>query len=341
MTRLRILGLTAVLAFGLTALQVTPAIAQANDGNANAGGDDDRPWAEGVSKDDQRAALKLFSEGNAMLRDSLFVKAVEKYKEAIQHWAHPAIFYNLSLALLNLDKPLEVHESLKKTLAFGPAPIGDDKFEHAQSYLHLVEKQLATIVVSCDVKGANVKLDGHQIFIGPGKYEALVLAGEHTVVAAKEGYVTTTVTRMLAPAKTDTFAIKMFNDEELTRYRRKWAIWKPWTVLGGGSAIFVIGGTLHLLARSKFNTYDDRILACGGCVPSSNLAAKKDNASVMQAAAFAGYIVGGAAAITGAVLLYMNRAKPYRIDPAELNKPVSVTPLLAPGTTGIAATFRF
>jgi len=334
--------LAVVLLLAFAVLHSPPVAAQADTGGVSASdGGDDRPWAKGVSSADQKAALALFSEGNSMLRDSLFVRAVEKYKEAIGHWAHPAIYYNLSLALLNLDKPLEVHESLKKTLLYGAAPIGDDKFEHAQSYLRLVEKQLATIAVTCDVKGAKVTLDGHDLFVGPGKYEALVLAGEHTVVAAKVGYVTTTVTRMLAPDKTETFTLKMFTDDELTRYRRKWEVWKPWTVVGGGSALVVIGGTLHLLARSKFTTYDDRIAACGGCVPSSKLSAKKDNASLMQVTAFTGYLLGGAAVATGAILLYMNRAKPYRIDPSELNKPVTVVPLLAPDTAGIAASFRF
>ena len=349
MTRLAFLTLTATLAMISVVLCRTPASAQtAEPENGSANTEDrawanaeDRPWAKGISADEQRAALQLFSEGNSMLRDSLFLKAVEKYQEAIGHWPHPAIYYNLSLALLNLDRPLEVHQSLKKTLLFGAAPLGEDKFEHAQSYLRLVEGQLATIVVACDLEGARVTLDGHELFVGPGRHQSLVRVGEHTVVAAKQGYVTTTVTRMLAPAKTETFAIRMFTDAELTRYRRKWTVWKPWTVVGGGGALLVLGGTLHLLARSKFQTYDDRIEACGGCVPSANLESKKDNANILQAAAITSYVLGAAVVAGGAFLVYVNRAQPYRVDPSELNQPVSVVPVLAPDSAGIAASFRF
>jgi len=334
MTRLRVFGLAAALLFGLAALHTTPAVAQGS-------GQDDRPWAKGVSQEDQKAALAIFSEGNSMLRDSLFVKAVEKYAKALEHWSHPAIHYNLALALLNLDKPLQVHATLEKTLKFGAAPIGDDKFEHAQSYLTLVKKQLATLTVTCDVKGAKVTLDGHDLFVGPGKHEGLVRAGEHTVIAEKKGYVTTTLTRMLGPGATVKIPVKMFTDAELTRYRRKWTPWKPWAVAGGGGALLLVGGTVHMLARSKYNTYDDRIAACGGCVPSSQLESKKDNAGLLQAMAFTGYLLGAGAAATGAVLLYMNRAKPYRIDPSKLNDKITVTPIIAPDTAGIAAAFRF
>src|SRR5689334_15714480 len=44
---------------------------------------EDRPWAKGVSPDEQKAALDLFNEGNNLLRDALFPKAVEKYREAL------------------------------------------------------------------------------------------------------------------------------------------------------------------------------------------------------------------------------------------------------------------
>jgi hypothetical protein len=63
----------------------------------------DRPWVKGVSAADQSAAIELFHEGNGLLKESLFVQAAAKYREALHHWDHPGIHYNLALALLNLD----------------------------------------------------------------------------------------------------------------------------------------------------------------------------------------------------------------------------------------------
>src|SRR5258706_5080503 len=68
----------------------------------------DRPWAKAVTPQEQKLATDLFREGNALLKESLFVQAAEKYREALRHWNHPGIHYNLALALLNLDQPVEV-----------------------------------------------------------------------------------------------------------------------------------------------------------------------------------------------------------------------------------------
>src|SRR3954454_2214857 len=76
----------------------------------------ERPWVLGVSAVEQKAALNLFREGNALLKESLFVQAAAKYREALRHWNHPGIHYNLALALLNLDQPVEVYKQLETAL---------------------------------------------------------------------------------------------------------------------------------------------------------------------------------------------------------------------------------
>src|SRR5947209_7866588 len=91
----------------------------------------ERPWSRGVAAVEQKAALELFREGNALLKESLFVQAAAKYREALAHWNHPGIHYNLALALLNLDQPVEVYRQLEAALIYGPAPLDADKYEHA------------------------------------------------------------------------------------------------------------------------------------------------------------------------------------------------------------------
>src|ERR1041384_5557334 len=66
-----------------------------------------RPWAAGVSESEQAVALKLYVAGNLEFAESRFAQALAKYKEAIQHWEHPAIRYNMAVCLINLDQPLE------------------------------------------------------------------------------------------------------------------------------------------------------------------------------------------------------------------------------------------
>src|SRR5262245_13867097 len=90
-------------------------------------GGDQRPWAVGVPVDRQNGALKAFQDGNVALNDGLFPNAVERYREALKSWDHPAIHYNMALALMNLDQPIEVEDSLKKAIKYDAAPLEKDK----------------------------------------------------------------------------------------------------------------------------------------------------------------------------------------------------------------------
>src|SRR5262245_15589536 len=154
-------------------------------------GGQQRPWANGVSVGQQEAALKLFQDGNVSLNDGMFPRAVERYREALKSWDHPAIHYNMALALMNLDQPIAVEDSLKRAIKFGADPLEKDKFEHAKEYLLLIEKQLATIEISCQKEGARVQVDGKEVFVvatgQPNVYKARVRIGKHTFYAEKPG----------------------------------------------------------------------------------------------------------------------------------------------------------
>lgn len=337
------------------ALATSPAAAQPAEPSGNGGersltdGDGgERPWAEGVAAEDQQTAIRLFQEGNALLKDSLFVRAVDKYREALQHWDHPAIHYNLALALLNLDKPIEVYETLKKTMEYGPAPLDQDKFEHARSYMQLIQKQLAHIEVVCDAEGAVVSLDGKQLFTAPGKQTVMVRIGEHSVVATKQGFEATTIRRNYGPGEEATVEVKLFTVEELTRYKRKWSQWKPWAVVGGGAAVTLVGGLLHAKARNDFDAFDEAIQACyddsvrNACLPADANVSKRDSAESTQTLAIVSYAVGGAALATGIALVYLNRATPYRIDEQQKGSGgVSFAPVLGREVAGFSASFSF
>jgi hypothetical protein len=209
-----------------------------------------------------------------------------------------------------------------------------EKYEYARSYKNLLEKQLAWVEIACDVPGASVVMDGKPLFTGPGRFEGLVRAGPHTIAATRDGYLPTNLNSALAPGEKAALALKMFTAEDLTEYRRPWAVWKPWAVLGG----------LHWRARENFQAFDREIDACGGCTleQTEQGGPLLERGKLMQNVAMGSYAVGGAAVLTGAVLVYVNRLQPYRINPEERNEQkVGVTPLVGSGVGGVLATFRF
>ena len=310
---------------------------------------DVRPWATNVSQADQDAALQLFAQANGDLRDALFPKAADEYRQALTHWKHPAIYYNLALALVNLDQPVEMYDALTKAMAFGPAPLDEDKFERARGYKILVGKQLAHVELTCDTAGADVFLDGKKLFTAPGKFTGLVRTGEHTVLAKGPGYAPTQLAEKLVSGDTMRLHLKLFTDAELTRYHRKMPQWVPYTVTGAGVLIAGIGGVLHSQASSGFKDYDKAIAACaasdptGGCSTAPEFQSKKDSASSKQTLAFVGYGIGTAALAAGIILIVVNRPSEYRIDPlaGQRETGVAITPIVGAHGGGVAATVHF
>jgi hypothetical protein len=325
------------------------------DENLQAGGSD-RPWANGVTKDRQTAAHLAFREGNAALNDGLFKQAVDRYRTAIKSWDHPAIHYNMALALLNLDQPIEVYESLEKAIKYGAAPLEKDKYEHAKEYMLLVEKQIAEVDVSCNKIGAKVSIDGKEVFTvtegGKNRYIGRVRIGKHTFVAEKTGYNAQIDAPFVEPGQKFRIELTLYTEEELTRFTRRWSKrWMPFAVIGGGVALGLVGGALELSARSSYRDFDAAIAKCaqasgtGGCEMAGSLTSTRDSGDTKRTLGFVGYGLAGAAIITGGVLLYMNRETSYKITADEYRREksqsVSVTPLVAPGLAGAMVYGRF
>ena len=302
----------------------------------------DRPWAKGISQDQQRAAVALFEAGNGLLKESIFLKAVENYRKALALWDHPGIHYNLALALLNLDQPIEVHEHLMKAMAYGPEPLENEKFEYARNYKTLVEKQLARVEITCDSPGAVVTMDGQKLFVAPGRYAGMVRPGAHSILATREGYVPSDMSRTILPGETTKLDLKLYTNDDLIQYRRRWPAATPWLVVGAGVAMAAGSGWMHMQARDNLGTFDRGIIACGGCLLTPNLADTLNRGKTLQTAAIGGYALGGAALVTGAVLVYLNQPEPYRVDPKDKQlEVVGISPVLSGETRGVQALFRF
>lgn len=338
----------AIAAMSMLSVGVPGALAQPADPPEGEAEPIEKPWAKGVPAAERSIATGLFKEGNGLLRDSFFVQAVEKYTEALSHWDHPSIHYNLAIALINVDKPLEVNMHLDKSLAYDAAALSPEELDLARSYKKLVTAQIVEITVTCDLPGAQVFIDGKEAFVAPGKDTRLVVAGEHTFSASKKGYETTAVTRAMPGGTPQTVELDLFRPEDLVRYKRKVAPWLPWAVAGGGFAVIAIGGLLHASALGDFDDFDSSVAACEeetqmACEITADQAGMRDGGATKQTIAVVGYVVGAAALVSGVVLVLINRPKPYRIDreQAARAKGMAVLPVLGPDQVGVSAAFRF
>ena len=316
--------------------------AQAADVPSAAGGEN-MPWNRGVPGERRAAARQLFLEGNRLFKIPLFAQAVEKYDEALGQWRHPAFYFNLALAQLNLGQDLEARDSLERALKYGPEPLGADRFTEAQNQHRELQGHLGRIRVSCPTEGAEITLDGLLLFTGPGSQDVWVKPQAHDVAAKRADYATRSSHVAVAPGALKALDLplrKLIED-------RPWALWKPWAVVGSGVAIAAAGGMLHALSARNFDAYDAGFVklpcATSGCtqqeLDQTTLGARLHRARLEQDLAVGGYIAGAVVIAAGVALVYMNRPHLTEQSGAELHSTgVSMTPVISPGTLGVLVT---
>lgn len=151
--------------------------------------DDERPWFRGVSVADQNAAKALFEEGAVLHREALYQQAINKYEQALAHWQHPGIYFNMARALRDRLRLVDAYRALQQATRYGPKSLDADDFKLAQQLLRELDGQLAHLELSCDVERAEIQVDNKRVFLGPGTQKAVVLPGPHRIAAERDGYI--------------------------------------------------------------------------------------------------------------------------------------------------------
>lgn len=301
-----------------------------------------KPWEQGVTPERRALAETLYAEGNELLRRKEYRGAADKYKEALTHWNHPVIQYNLTLTLIELNQPLAAYESVTQALRYGAEGLDPGEYTQAANYEKLLRRQLAEITLRCDEaqSGAVVSLNGERVLTCPGTITRRVLPEEHVIKAVKPGYLDSADSVLLLPGKAETRVIRLYTDAELTQEKRRWRAWIPWTVAGVGVATGAFGLIIHSQAGDSFRSFDRTVAEkCpDGCLDSSPKSPvdQLNQARWQQRIAVGSYAVGGAILAVGAVMVYLNWPYLERIDP---NERVTVTPYVTSGSAGLVIGF--
>jgi hypothetical protein len=304
---------------------------------------DEKPWAKGVPESSQKVALQLYQDGNAEFGESRYAQALAKYREALKHWDHPGIRFNMVVCLVNLDQPLEANEHLEKALVFGEAPLGNEAYAQALTYKKLLSGQLARLKVTCTQAQAHVKLDGVQLLVCPGEVTKILVPGAHQLVASKPGLQTQDAPLMLLPGKETLHLVKLESIRVNTKLVRRWSARTPWVVFGIGVGTAALGGIAEYLAKQHYETYDRQVAAhCpDGCGPMNPDPAKQAVPADIEAQRTRGRLfnisgvallgAGGAVAVAGLVAVYLNQPKSVVVETG-----IHVTPTITPGGAGAA-----
>ncbi len=337
-------AIIAILAFGLSHA-ARPAHAQAIEPIALAGSES-APWNRGVPKPTRDAARDLFLEGNRLFRVPLFARAAEKYREALAKWDHPAFYFNLALAQLNLGDDLGAHNALETALRDGEELLGAPQVQEARKQLRDLEHRLGRVRVRCPLAAAEVAMDGQLLFSGPGSYEGWVAPKPHEITARKPEYLSETRRIIPIPGKVRDVELTLITLDAARDAARRWAKWKPWAVVIAGGAVAAASGALHVVSARTFQQYDAEFhkLPCAtpGCSPEQigpALNARLRRATLEQKLAVGGYIAGGAVLAAGIALVYLDQPR-LAEQPASGAAPGSlvVTPIATGAMVGVAVT---
>ncbi|HEY4059348.1 MAG TPA: hypothetical protein VGM39_22175 [Kofleriaceae bacterium] len=313
------------------ALAVAPAIAHA----------DTQPWSVGVSDAQKATAQKLLEEGNSLFLERKYVDALEKYKAAVAVWDHPAIRFNLVRCYVQLGKNVDAAQNLELALKYGSAPLEETVYTEALAYQKLLDGRIATVEAKCNQEGVKLTLDGQPLAECPATKTTQVEPGTHQLVGVKTGFQTRTLEVIAFGGKSQSAMMTLDPLEKGARIEHRWPQWVPWVVFGGGVAVVGVGGLVELSAVGKANDYDHAVaekcptFTCNDGLLGSD-AKLKGQAATREHIAIGVVSVGGAIAIGGAVMLYMNRGR--TVYPIEKVVP-SVTPM--PGGAALSLGGRF
>lgn len=312
--------------------------------------DPDKPWSAGVPMERREAAKAQFEEGNRLFRIPLFAKAADKYKAALADWKHPAFYFNLALAQLNLSQDVEARDSLERALAHGAAGLKAEEHREAQRQLEELARTLGRIRVICRTPGAEVTLDGVMLFRGPDSHESWVKATDHELTAKKTGYIAEARRLTVSPGELQELELTLITLSEATDRSRRWATWKPWAVVAVGATVAAAGGGLHALSARNFNAYDEGFVGldcatpsetrptpgCEGSQVPAHLRDQLTSARSQQAIAVGAYVAGGSLIAAGAILLYMNRPRLTEQGAAGMSQQsMAVMPAIGPDSIGV------
>jgi hypothetical protein len=222
---------------------------------------DEKPWAVGVSQQEQDEALRLFQSANGLFLKDEWAKALEVYVKALGHWDHPNIRFNAAVCLMKLDRKVEAYENMTAALRFGEAPLGKDLFTQGQAKLAELKGEVAHVHVECEKPDTKVTLDGETLEKCPDT--KLVTPGKHLVLGEKQGYKAFTK-EVIAP-KGGTESVMVALELEGTRKLvRRWARWKPWAVVSAGTALSLGGVGFYLYANQLYQDHKNAVNdACG------------------------------------------------------------------------------
>lgn len=282
--------------------------------------------------DPKAVARARLIDGGELLKRGDFKEALARFKEAYELVPSPKIHYNFGLAYRGLGRPADAIEAFERFLteAVDASP---ELRANAERFRSELAQQVGTVVLTCDVDGADISVDGRSYGATPARGPLRLDPGPHQLVVEKAPAAPFTRKVELTAGQRLTVAVVLASGEPAPPVpvpavslapspptpqpetppapSHSWR-WKAgWGLAAGGVALLGFGLVERIAANGKYREFnrtmgtlsrcdaDGRTREHGGA-PCGDLLAAGDS---LATKATVGFIAGGVLAAGGAALL--------------------------------------
>lgn len=270
---------------------------------------------------DKAAAQKLLQAGNQLVGDGDYVAALEKFRAAYARYPSAKILLNIGTTLRQLGRNIEAAEAYE---AYLKDPKADRaKAASAERILKEINAVIARLRIEVNEPGAKVSLDGKVLPGFQSGGEIRVEAGDHTVVAEREGFPPAVQTLKLAASEQRTVSLRLAPPEKVVV-----AVSGPqrtigYVFMGVGGGGLVAGGLAGIIAITQNSAAKGHCATTTICDQKGvDLGQTAKTSALVSTVALA---AGAGAMVTG-VVLYLTAPKAPKSEPAK--------PTVGLGSTG-------
>lgn len=319
--------------------------------------------------DPKAVARAKLVDGGELLKRGEFKEALARFKEAYELVPSPKIHYNFGLSYRGLGRPADAIEAFERFLAEAH-DASPDLRANAERFRSELGQQVGTVVLTCDVDGADISVDGRSygptptrgpLRLDPGPHQIVVekapaapftrkvelAAGQRlTVEVALASHASTSpIVVTPVPAAPESTVPPVPDAPPAPTHSWKWKA--GWGLAAGGVALLGFGLVERMAANSKFREFnrtegtlspcdpDGRTREHGGAPCGELLSAGNSLATK----ATIGFVAGGVLAAGGAALLVLTWNETRTTEAATGVASLRCAPAFA--TPGLSCDLRF
>jgi hypothetical protein len=278
-----------------------------------------------VAHADDPEAQKLLDEGTRLFTEqAAHDSARATFERAYAIEPSWRALNGIALTYQEQGRVLDALATYERLLVEFDRVLEDAQRSTVKARIAKLERQIAVVELVLE-QAAALTIDSEDLGTGPLRMTRRLMPGNHTVVATLAGHRTLKQSITLTAGQKLPLTLVLERESERVvvklepqRVARRMPTWVPWTTLGTGVGLVVIGGTLHALSVRDEAAFADSVAAGSGSPPMAvpGDVELHDRARLERKLAIGGYVLGGLGAAAGAILLFLNQPRPVDIAPS-------------------------